>query len=211
MFLLKAMWLKATTTEHAVSILFVVVLGMYMYRWLLKQADSAGKEGRSFVVGFMGESRVKKQLCNLPEEIHVFYDVKIAGTHGNTDFVVVSSTGIYTIEVKNHTDGKKYNRWHFSNRQQAKSEARSLHEILVSNGIQPHWIKAVLIRADQKRMPEMRQGAVDVLGYESIGWYFREYTTNQPIKFSDDELMAVVATLSRLAGCKRSKRKMATT
>ncbi|WKZ28993.1 MAG: nuclease-related domain-containing protein [Patescibacteria group bacterium] len=54
-----------------------------------------------FEKGIDGEWAVAKVLCDLPESHFGFHDVRVPGMWGNIDFVVVTPTHVFALEVKN--------------------------------------------------------------------------------------------------------------
>lgn len=62
-----------------------------------------------YTSGLRGEAAVWYELHRLNNAYHVFEDIKIPGHEENIDFVVIGPTGLFTIEVKNHTGTIEYN------------------------------------------------------------------------------------------------------
>jgi Holliday junction resolvase-like predicted endonuclease len=59
------------------------------------------KTSRNYEKGLEGEAVVAKEICKLPAGYFGFHDVKFSDQHGNVDFVVVTPSHLYAIEVKN--------------------------------------------------------------------------------------------------------------
>ena len=62
-----------------------------------------------FSSGLRGETAVWYELHRLNNAYHVFEDITLPGHNENIDFVVFGPTGIFTVEVKNHTGNIGYN------------------------------------------------------------------------------------------------------
>ena len=59
------------------------------------------KKHLKFEKGYEGEMAAARELCKLPEGYLAFHDVQLPGRHGNIDFVVVTPSHVYAVEVKN--------------------------------------------------------------------------------------------------------------
>jgi hypothetical protein len=55
----------------------------------------------SYKKGMKGEEQVLKELLKLSDEFILFHSVHLPNQRADIDFVLLSSSGIYTIEVKN--------------------------------------------------------------------------------------------------------------
>jgi len=60
-------------------------------------------KGYSWKKGLEGEKTVNKFLEELPQDYFIFYDVKLPGSKGNIDNVVIGPNGIFVVETKNYT------------------------------------------------------------------------------------------------------------
>lgn len=56
--------------------------------------------------GISGEYAVRSVLDKLPKENFTWLPDVVIGKQGNIDFVIIGTTGVWTIEVKNHKAGK---------------------------------------------------------------------------------------------------------
>ena len=77
-----------------------------------------------------GENDVYKILKQLPQEYKVLHDF-VDGKRGNIDYVVVGSTGIWTIEVKNYKEQNVDNQYLAQYLAQAYAEAKTLSDLLL--------------------------------------------------------------------------------
>jgi hypothetical protein len=126
------------------------------------------KEGYSWKRGLKGEKVVNRVLERLPQDYFVFYDVKLPGSKGNIDHVVIGPNGIFVIETKNYSgkyaiiaDDWYPRRYSTSRRKklpkspgkQAKFNAISLRNFLTkninTNKLKP-WVHAIVVLIGQK-------------------------------------------------------------
>jgi len=127
------------------------------------------KEGYSWKKGLKGEKVVNRFLERLPQDYFVFYDVKLPGSKGNIDHVVIGSNGIFVIETKNYSgkydiiEDNWYRRRRYSTSRrkklpkspgkQAKFNAITLRNFLTkninTNKLKP-WVHAIVVLVGQK-------------------------------------------------------------
>ncbi len=117
--------------------------------------------GKSWYKGYEGEKTVKKSLKKLNGGYHIFNDVKLPGSWGNIDHIVVGPTGIFVIESKNlgglHiVDGdnwsakyKEYGGFKKSYKspgKQTKANAAQLRKYLIKNDVNMKdlWVKSMV-------------------------------------------------------------------
>lgn len=111
------------------------LLGLIMVMLLLKDRMIQDKLV-AYLRGYLGESRVGRVLATLPSGWRVFNDVDLKGE--NVDHVVVSSRGVFSIEVKNYRGRVKatprglftYRRRNDAVVRQAHRQAHKLRELL---------------------------------------------------------------------------------
>lgn len=104
------------------KIVVFLILGALAYRTF--------KNSQSFIKGMEGENDVYKILKQLPQEYKVLHDF-VNGKRGNIDYVVVGSTGIWTIEVKNYKEQNVDNQYLAQYLAQAYAEAKTLSDLLL--------------------------------------------------------------------------------
>ena len=63
--------------------------------------DRRAKEASNWKAGYTGEAQVANLLEDLPDDFHVFHDVKHRDLAGNIDHLVVGPTGVFVLETKN--------------------------------------------------------------------------------------------------------------
>ena len=63
--------------------------------------DHRAKEASNWKAGYTGEALVANLLEGLPDEFHVFHDIKHRDLAGNIDHLVVGPTGVFVLETKN--------------------------------------------------------------------------------------------------------------
>lgn len=62
----------------------------------------------NYSVGSKGEDWTFEELSKLPPDYIVFRDVQLKGSYSNIDFVVLGSTGLFTVESKSHGGNLHY-------------------------------------------------------------------------------------------------------
>lgn len=122
---------------------------IYLFIELIIYKNSA----RNFLNGSKGEGAIWYELRNLPDEYHVFQDIKNPNK-SNTDFVVVGPTGVFTVEVKNRSgiftleNGVLFRYKKPLEKdplKQAKSQAGEIHTYLKDFMSEDIFIKPVLV------------------------------------------------------------------
>ena len=158
---------------NALATLATFAGAVVVYLALLRLAERSGAAGWSYLFGLRGEWRVRKALRALPDTMHVIYDLP-KRTGGNIDFVVVSPHGAWALEVKNHLHGIGTRDTVATHLAQARGEALDIHERLRAHGLDL-WVTPVLVESNKTRVPHMHREGVDVLGINSLHWYFTEH------------------------------------
>jgi len=130
--------------------------------------------GYSWRKGLEGEKTVNKFLEGLPQDYFIFYDVKLPGSKGNIDNVVIGPNGIFVVETKNYTGEYfiKGDSWykigspptqrlikiHGSPGKQAKFNAKKLRNFLTEEistyGPSKPWVHAIVVLVGQKPKTE---------------------------------------------------------
>lgn len=154
----------------------------------------------SWVIGYMGEWLVKRELINLPDDYIVFYDLRLFGKKGNIDFVVVCTYGVFAVEVKfsNSRIYSIFNKWQKRWLAQAKIQAGGLQLELQNMGVK--WVKPILVFARQKRYHEMINEGVDVLGRGSIKWYFEDYILKKTRNnYTNEKILQIENVIKKIA------------
>lgn len=193
----------AAATKNFLGFLLVLWLVLYIIRKTKYLGKRIVRQTLSYRLGWIGELIVGIMLKQLPEDTHVFYDVRIHDDSGNTDYVVVSPWGIFTIEVKNHRGKLLWWKWVHKEYGQSKSEARQLHQDLAQHGVDVGWINPVLVRADLFLMQAERQEKVISVGLFALNKLLRgEYERVGYTRLTPDQIRDVVATIENLAKCK---------
>lgn len=190
--------------SHSTSLLLKVVwiLGtIYLfYRWCLYMNLNTDSE-ITWAHGFMGEREVRKKLLKeLPDNWHVFYDLKPNWWRGNIDFVLVSSQGIFTLEVKTWSKLTQNIRKYWYMRKawgQSHFEAMKLYTAL--SDLHPHWIQSVLVLANQPIFTHRKQGNVHVIGIDEISHYFNNETNEQNKNLSPELVQKIVTRLESIS------------
>lgn len=133
------------------SILLPFLIGCLIFR---KQVNSMFQTVKNFAQGKQGEDEIEKILQTLPDDVTILYDVNLPGMHENIDFIMLTPTNIFTIEVKSHKGNITYENGELKKNgysveknflSQAKREALALHDFLLQNIQQGIWIKPVLV------------------------------------------------------------------
>lgn len=83
----------------SVALPFLLPWGFVLSPFVLL-AHFRGARFRRAFLGYQGEVQVGRILRRLPREFYVLSDVDLGGE--NADFVVVSPSGVYSVEVKNY-------------------------------------------------------------------------------------------------------------
>ena len=63
--------------------------------------ERRAKDALNWRAGYTGEALVANLLEDLPDDFHVFHDVKHRDLAGNIDHLVVGPTGVFVLETKN--------------------------------------------------------------------------------------------------------------
>ncbi len=63
--------------------------------------DRRVKDALNWKAGYTGEALVANLLNDLPEDFHVFHDIKHCDLAGNIDHLVIGPTGVFLLETKN--------------------------------------------------------------------------------------------------------------
>lgn len=153
----------------------------------------------SWIIGYVGEWLVGRKLKKLSVDYVVFYDVRLFGKKENIDFVVVCAYGVFAIEVKfsNRRIYTLFNKWQKKWLSQAKVRAGSLQSVLEDVGVK--WVKPVLVLARQKIYHEMINDKVDVLGRDSIKWYFEDYlSNNKSINLENEKILQIEELIKKI-------------
>lgn len=177
----------------------MLIVALLVLKSITQLSKRAARGTRTYRLGWFGEMLVGFRLKRLPDSFHVFYDVRLHEDAGNTDYVIVGPTGIYTIEVKNHTNHQERSRWHGKEKHQSKEEARQLHKDLASIGIDAGWIRSVLVRADLFWKKYEEQGAVTFVGVCGLNSYLEDVN---PGVLTSEQVTSLATTIEQLAGCK---------
>ncbi len=166
------MYYNAKLTKNSLAMSMVFLTGVYIYNSSNKFARAVIKYSRSYFLGWFGERKIGKILQKLPNDFHVFYDVKLPEESGNVDYVVIGPPGIFAIEVKYYKRSWSTHGQHFRNKKQTNNGAKNIHNYLVRAGIDIPWVKAVLVRAHTKSITHTHDKTTDVLGYKNVENYF---------------------------------------
>jgi len=149
------------------------------------------KTVREYLSGIIGEKKVAEELAVLPDDYHVFFNIKIRNK-GDIDAVVVGPTGVFAIEVKRFSNGTLYIKDHqlclkTSRRDEPLSkdpvgQIKKTATFLNANLLHT-WVDAVLVLVDcksrihehrgvrilrAKELPSYIQNKPRVLGKKSI-------------------------------------------
>jgi hypothetical protein len=87
------------TIPQTLVIIVIFVGAFYFYGKFSKYAE---RKMDAYYYGLKGEGCIYFELKKLPKDYLVFQDVKM-DQGGNIDFIVVGSTGFFTVEVKNYS------------------------------------------------------------------------------------------------------------
>ncbi len=201
--ILGIMYWHASATRNGIALLLVLYVGLRVFQSTRQLSKRVAKGTRTYRLGWVGEMIVGLQLRRLPYMFHVFYDVRLHEDAGNTDYVVVGPTGIFTIEVKNHSNHRVWSRWHGKERSQSKIEARTLHTDLAEHDIDVSWVTSILVRADLHWKQFEQQGSVTFVGLFALPKLLRgELGPQRTEPLSTDRVRQIVTTLDQLARCR---------
>lgn len=148
--------------------------------------------------GRHGELKIAEKLKKLPDNYSIFASIDLVN-RGDIDFVVIGPSGVYAVEVKNHSgrigfDGRNITRnkrklddkdilW------QVKNNAMQLKEYIIDNMGEKHFVDAVLVFSNRHaklifdNKEEIRE--TKVLKIEELN----DYILSRPMKFPDVEVM----------------------
>lgn len=177
------------TTLTLIWMMFTLVL-LYIWKRSGKKQDDLI---HNWSLGYCGEWRTGRELKKLPNDFKVFYDVHILGLGGNIDFVVVSSHGVYAVEVKN----VKCLNWMRKNMKQAGHAAGLLQKALADLNIS--YVTPVLVYASRYKVEQPPDDNVYVIGRKEI---FESFTKTIPLrrdcKYSSEEIYKIVRRIDSL-------------
>jgi hypothetical protein len=136
------------------AVVSVLLIGLVFYKNALKLLEHGAS---NYTSGIRGERVIADELKKLPDDWHIFRDLKLSDISSNIDFVVLSPGGtLFTIEVKNHHGEIEYdgNKLTCSGRlfekdvlSQAIMEATSLHDYLLETTGKENFVHPVLVFA----------------------------------------------------------------
>jgi len=134
------------------------------------------REGRMFLKGAAGESRVHSALQSLPDDYIVFHDFHPRGADGrpakwNVDHIVVGPTGVFVLDAKNYAEPRvasaEHSTYSRKNVSQVQRNAAQLKNKLVrwSGGeLQRLFVvAAVVYTQDGASLERLREGSVRTL------------------------------------------------
>lgn len=185
-FLLLTIYLFFLPNHKKIGLTFFAVI-FFLCLIVLRIANQMLDKSYNFRSGIKGESSIFFILSQLPNEYVIFQDVTIPGKKDNIDFVIVGPTGIFTVEVKNHSgnisfNGNKLTRDKFPLDQdfltQAMFEALGLHNYLKIKLEQDIFVQPVLVFSNQHVMLNFNQGSINNV-YVLTGNDLISYITNQ--------------------------------
>lgn len=189
------LWKKAIIDSNVLLFFSFIIIGITAVMWLFMH-EKVASDGWSFFFGWRGERKVGKALRLLNNEYHVFYDVKFNDNRGNIDYVVVSTKGIFAVEVKNHsksvTENEARNK---SEELRAIKESLQIYDEFFKTGTDTHLIFSVLVRADKEHFLKTKNSVTgtDVLGIKDIPTYFNDLVAQKYEKrLSLDEINKIV-------------------
>ncbi len=167
------MYRRAVLESSAIGMLFVIATVVFLFKSTASFIKIVKKECPSYFKGWIGENRVGKILKNLPDDYHVFFDVKFDdGNKGNIDYVVIGTPGIFTIEVKYYKRSWARFYQHKKNKRQANNEAKRIYKYFTKLGLDIPWVQSLLVRANTENITKIHDGKTDVLGHEDLNEYF---------------------------------------
>jgi len=185
----------------AIGMLFLIGILTFTY---------AKSKGYSWKKGLEGEKIVSHYLETLPQGYIVFNDVKLPGSRGNIDHVVIGPTGILVIETKNY-EGEyiiKGNEWYLKKGptlnpkkekritkkpgKQAKANALILRDFLSDNIDMRPWVHAIVALTSQKPHKVLTEH-YSVLQPEEIP----EFIMSKKGRFTEDSIEKATELLSQ--------------
>lgn len=143
--------------------------------------------GTSWVKGDAGEKRMSEYLQQLPKSFHVFNDVKLPGSRGNIDHIVVGPTGIFVIETKNYSTSYivQNDKWYYKTRygpkladhnpgKQVKSNAMRLRKFLIKRGIidKNYWVNSI-VALNKKVTIKGKLNGYKIMKFGNIPWFIK--------------------------------------
>lgn len=171
---------------------------------LLLVTDSLMRKEESlmfkFRSGIIGEKLIGDELKKLDANYTIFEDVHIPGKKENIDFVVVGSTGIHAIEVKNHHGTVGFNGDELTLNQkpfekdflrQAMREATTLHDYLISSGISNAFVIPILVFSH--RFAVVRFGIQPIKNVRVIQYrWLNKMISSEPRSYPDQRVIELI-------------------
>jgi len=168
-----------TTLWGFVGTALIVIAVATLIRWRRTELLDSWRfilEGRMFMKGAVGETRVHEALRVLPEEYIVFHDFHPRDTNGrpskwNVDHIVVGPTGVFVLDAKNYSTPRvpsaEHSVYSKKNAGQAQRNAMELKDKLVrwSGGeLQKLFVVPVVVYTqDGASLERLREGPVRTL------------------------------------------------
>jgi hypothetical protein len=165
-----------------------------------------GDRAKISLNGLTGESNALKLVKNLPKEFRVFSNITLChnGKESETDLIILSTKGVFIVEVKNHIGqisgkehehnwtqfketnlGGKYVNAFFNPTKQVKTHVFRLSEILKENGYS-NWIQGVVYFVNPVVKLQIVSYKIPVLGpKDSLYDFLSEFEPKFPTSEED--------------------------
>lgn len=172
-----------------ISLKFIIlVIDVFLFTLLVY----FGKIYLNFIRGDTGEMDVRDILYKLkPEGFYYLPDVMISEKRGNMDCVVIGTTGIWTIEVKNQSEKVIiHDKYLDKDLKQAYAESKELENLLMQLGYAVP-VTPALVFANKKT--RMNFGLAPVDGVYVIGkkWLDKLLTTRSTGYLSPEQCLQI--------------------
>lgn len=228
---------KQAKLNRDVSILLIVIglIGSLLYPYLLGIALIVGgfffnsyiKNYTNYKSGLEAEKLVTQSLSTLDDSYFLINDIKLPGSYGNIDHIVLGPNGVFVIETKNYrgqiickgdewirryAGGLKIGMWGLywradkdydleSPSKQVKRNAVKVKQIIESSQVFKKplniWVEGIVVFTNSDTDLKLTNAAVPILKIDELCDYIKNKESK--IIFSTKELESIGAAILRVA------------